>query len=727
MGRRKKKKKTTAAEPVDSRKVLRLFRSGGKPLGVAEIMRALNYKKRHRSALIHELNALVENGKLIRTRGAYGLVERMNLVTGRLQVQRSGVGFVIPEDTRRKDIFISEKNLGDAWHGDRVVAAVVRERRGKNHEGRIVRILKRGRQSLSVVVVRKVEAEVYLCRPTEPRMNFAVLARYDGAQALAVGTLALAAPGDKIDANLWEGAVTAVLGSEEDVAAQEAVTKSNHAVPTDFPEDALAQAARLPEQPDERDFKGRRDLRAMDFVTIDGRTARDFDDAVFVERKGKGRNASGWILWVAIADVSHYVAPNSPLDREALERGNSYYFPLSVEPMFPERLSNGLCSLNPGVDRLAMGARIEFSAKGLPGEAEFFPAVIRSKARLTYGQVKKAVLDKNEGVRGQIAHVVGMLDEAEKLARKLTKRRNERGSLDFELPEPEAKIDASGKVVSVRHKEMHYAHRIIEEFMVAANEAVARHLTALGPACLYRIHPEADPDKLAGLYRVLKKAGQPIAMPEQVSPASLQDLIAQVAGTDLEFLVNRMLLRSMKQARYSPEDEGHFGLASDSYCHFTSPIRRYADLVVHRLLRSSLGDSSLAVPGQGRLRDVADRLYASERKAMEAEREMDRRVAALYLLDHLGEEYEGIVSSIAEYGFRVELTEVSAEGMVRLSSLNDDYYAYFRDRELLVGERTGRAFRLGQKVRVKVADVNLAALEVDFSLVSGARDFKEYV
>ncbi|MBU1612309.1 MAG: VacB/RNase II family 3'-5' exoribonuclease, partial [Proteobacteria bacterium] len=470
------------------------------------------------------------------------------------------------------------------------------------------------------------------------------------------------------------------------------------------------------------DLTGRHDLRDLGLVTIDGRDARDFDDAVHVER-----TKSGWVLHVAIADVSNYVDLGSPLDREAYERGNSYYFPLSVEPMFPEKLSNGLCSLNPGVDRLAMVARIQFTRGGEPRETAFFPAVINSKARLTYGQVKLAVLDRDEETRASIAHVIGMLDTALELARALTEQRTRRGSLDFELPEAEVRIDDKGKVVSVRHKRMHYANRIIEEFMVAANEAVARYLAANGPACLYRIHPEADAEKLETLYKVLRKTGQSIQIPTETDVSALQGLISQVKGTDLEFLVNRMLLRCMKQARYSPEDEGHFGLASDCYCHFTSPIRRYADLVVHRLLKMSLGDTSLPVPGQGKLKDVADRLYVCERKAMEAEREMDRRVACLYLLDHLGEEFDGVLSSIAEYGFRVELQEIPVEGMVRLATLSDDYYAYFRDRELLVGERTGKAYRLGQKVRVKVQDVNLSALEVDFKLISGGRDYKEYV
>jgi ribonuclease R len=731
-----RKRDEAAAEKLDQRRLLTLFGAGRKPLTPAHILRALNLKRTHRGELIAVLDELVAKGRLVRVRSAYGAPEHRETVTGRLQVQRSGVGFVIPDTAPQKqgrqggrkgdplpkaDIFVAEKDLGDAWHGDRVAVAVVRQRRGKNREGRVVRVLERGRTALSVTVVRAEGPGVSLCRPTEPRMYFAVRASHD-AESLQPGTLCLVAPGEKLDHNLWEGRVTAVLGAERDVAAQEAVTKTNHAIPVLFPEAALREAQALPETPAGEDTAARRDLRGLGLVTIDGADARDFDDAVHVERHGKG-----WVLTVAIADVSHYVAPGSALDREALERGNSYYFPRSVEPMFPERLSNGLCSLNPGVDRLAMAARIEFSAQGLPGKAEFFPAVINSKARLTYTQVEAAVIAREPKAREGINHVIDMLDEAERLARKLTAQREKRGSIDFELPEPEVQIDGNGRVVSVKPRKHLYAYRIIEEFMVAANEAVARFLTENGPACLYRIHPEADEEKLVNLYRVLARTGRPVETPSEVTPRALQRLVAQVAGTELEFLVSRLLLRSMKQARYSPEYEGHFGLASEAYCHFTSPIRRYADLAIHRLLKYALGDQSLPVPGPGKLRDIADRLYATERKAMEAEREMDRRVAALHLLDHVGEEYDGVVSFLAEFGFSVELTDVLAEGMVRLATLRDDYYTYWKERELLVGERTGKALRLGDRVRVRVASVNLAALEIELALVSGGADYKTYL
>ncbi len=711
MGKRKKTKGIRVSD-IDVRKVLGLFRANSKDRTVPELMRALNFKKQHRRALVQTLENLVTKGKLVRTRGAYKLTERMQQISGHLQVQRSGIGFVIPDDPRHKDIFISERNFGDAWHNDRVLAAVVRQRCKKNSEGRILRVLSRGQQSLAVLIIKKLEEKKYLCRPTEPRMGFSLLATTELGKQLKPGTLALLIPGDKIDSNLWSGVITTIFGHEQNVCAQEAVTKNNHSIPTAFPEDALQQVHNLPTTPENEDIKKRRDLRSMNFVTIDGQSARDFDDAICVEKQVKG-----WRLWVAIADVSHYVPQGSPLDKEALERGNSYYFPLSVEPMLPEKLSNGLCSLNPNVDRLAMLVCMDFSSHGVLRKSDFFPAVIQSKARLSYEQVNQAVLKRKQDMRQELQHVIEMLDQAELLARKLSTQRKKRGSLDFELPEAEIKINAQGKVLSVCPRQRNYAHSIIEECMIAANEAVAQYLSKIDSPCLYRIHPEADTTKLSRLYKILQKTGLELEEPQIFSPTILQTLIAQVAGTELEFLVNRLLLRSMKQALYRPENEGHFGLASEYYCHFTSPIRRYADLIVHRLLKISLGISNIHTYGQGQLKEIAEKLYATERKAVDAEREMDKRAAALYLTDHLGETFDGVISFMAEYGFWVELIHVAAEGLIRVQSLNNDYYAYFKDREIFVGERTGKSFRLGQKITVQVKDVNLAALEIEFALI----------
>jgi len=728
--RRKQSGPGPAEPPLSPAGLLRLFKEVRRPMSRAEVIRRLKLKKKDKAAVKEMLGELVEQGRLIRIRRGYGLAEAMHCITGRLEIQRGGFGFVVPEDSRRKDVFISQRDLGDAWHGDKVVAAIVRENKGeRNHEGRVVRVLERGRKVLPVKVHKRMRGGEWLCRPTDPRLGFGIIAGLaDPAIEVRPGDIALCAPGERIDPTMWEGEITAYLGPEASIPVQEALVKSNHNIRLRFPSGAQAQAEALPGEPSARDIKGRRDLTGLAFVTIDGATARDFDDAVLVERKGKG-----YVLWVAIADVAHYVAEGTPLDREALERGNSYYFPQSVEPMFPERLSNGLCSLNPGVPRLVMVARMETDETGATRKTELFPAVIRSHARLTYGQVKRGVLEGDSAEAEAIGPVLPMLTLAVELARKINALRTRRGSLDFDLPEAEILFDVHGDTSDIRPKTRHFGHQLIEEFMIAANEAVARFLTERDLPCLFRIHPPADEERLKNLFRLLAQTDPGVTMPKEMTPAALQRLIGSQKGTDKEYVVNRMLLRSMKQAKYSPDNEGHFGLASTEYCHFTSPIRRYADLVVHRLVKAALAPADgppPAIPGRKKLDNVAGHLSGRERAAMDAEREIHKRVMVLFMRDKVGGTFGGVISHITDYGFYVELREVMAEGMVRLSSMDDDYYTYWPKREMLVGERTGQAFKLGQSVEVVLEEASLERLELSFTLKSiadSALDYKDLI
>lgn len=712
------------AEPAT---LLRLLRESKRPLTPEDLLPVLGLHRRKRGMVDEMLHGLEADGKLIRLGRAYALPDRVQLATGRVQTQRSGAAFLILDEPGQPDIFLGQ-DLGGAWNGDRVRVAVTRRAgRGKNAEGRVVEIVQRGRDVLSVRVMRPAGRDVgddaWLCRPTDPRLDFAVLARgVPPEMGLQKGDIALVKPGEQVDSALWEGEMLSRLGPETLAQVQEALTKANHGVPGAFPPDVLAEAAALPAVPAESDFKGRADLRATPFVTIDGASARDFDDAVFVARRGKGFD-----LWVAIADVSHYVPPAGALDREAYERGNSYYFPSSVEPMFPTALSNGLCSLNPRVPRLSVAVRMKMGPDGSRGEAEVMNAVIQSHARLTYSRARDVCVDKMERARGELAaesgqDVVDMLDAAEELARKMRKIRIARGSLDFDLPEGEVVFDPAGQPVAVRPKARHFAHQLIEEFMIAANEAVSEFLAANALPCLYRVHAEPDREKLETLYNLLarldgarapKRAKADRFTNDDFTPEALGRLLASVAGTEREFLVHRMVLRSMKQARYQPENEGHYGLASESYAHFTSPIRRYADLVVHRLVKVALGDKELAVPGFKRLAEIGQHLSATERVAMEAERECQKRYVCMVLKSHVGEMFDGVVAGITEYGFWVELPAVMAEGFIRLANLRDDYYGYIKEREMLLGSRTGRVFRLGQPMRARLTDVSLDRLEID--------------
>ncbi len=724
----RKKRKTSAATGkagLNKDVVLRLFKEQRRPLSRAEVVRRLHLSKKHKPEVKNILKELTREGALVRIRRAYGLAGAMHLVSGRLEMTRSGVGFVVPDDVRRKDIFISQKNLNGAWHGDRVSCAVVREARGgRNHEGRIVRILERGRDLLPVKVFKELGDDDWAARPTDPLLDFGLIVSAPEGMELQRGDIVLCEPGEQLDPLMWEGELVERLGPETDVRVQEALVKSNHSIRIRFPDDVLHEAEQLPQQPDEDDFRGREDLRSLPFVTIDGATAKDFDDAVFVERDGKG-----YRLWVAIADVAHYVQEGSPLDREALERGNSYYFPLSVEPMFPERLSNGLCSLNPDVPRLTMAVCMELSAKGVVKSARMFNAVIRSHARLTYGQIRDAVLQRDNSARKSIEpDLLPMLDLCEELARKINALRSGRGSLDFELPEPRADISDDGEIRGFGATQRHFGHQIIEEFMIAANEAVARFLVEEGLPCLFRVHPEASEEKLDNLFRFLSLTDPDMTRPKEITPKALQELISKVSGTPKEFVVNRLLLRSMKQAKYSPVNEGHFGLASECYCHFTSPIRRYADLVVHRLVKIAIGGNG-AIPGGKLLLKIAGNLSSRERCAMDAEREIYRRLMVLFMKDQEGQRFSAVVSQIMDFGFRVELSDVMAEGIIRLSSLDDDYYAYWRHREMLVGERTGRAFTIGQQVSVVLEYADLERLELNFELDSAqsSTDYKNLI
>ncbi|AAS96939.1 ribonuclease R [Nitratidesulfovibrio vulgaris] len=710
------KDKTSRKAPMGSGRdaLMQAFREAQRPLRLDMLLRILGLHRKEKRTLEESLEALQAEGRILRLRGgAWGLTDHMKMVTGTLQVQRTGMGFVLPEDRRRTDIYVHPTQMGEAWHGDKVVVVLLPGGRGRNPEGRIVRILERGLKEMPARVVKRMGRQGLLCRAADARIKVHFLVDVTGLEGKPQkDDILVVSPGERVEDGLWAATAVRHLGSEDDVSVQERLVKINHGVPTEFPVPVLEEAATLPPAPGGGDFADRIDLRHMEFVTIDGARARDFDDAICVEEQGKG-----WRLWVAIADVSHYVRPGSAMDREALERSNSYYFPQSVEPMLPEALSNGLCSLNPRVPRLAMVAEIYFFGEGSPGKCKFYPAVIESKARLTYGQVNRALLLGDEEERLVLRPVLPMLEQAEKLARVLHQRRRERGSLDFDLPEPEIAFNIYGETVDIRRKVRHFGHQIVEEFMIAANEAVARFLTEKEADFLYRVHPEPEPEKLSALFKVL--AGTDIAqgLPREASAGALQTVLQKAHGSAQEFLISRLTLRTMMQARYSPEHEGHFGLASACYCHFTSPIRRYADLVVHRALKRALGGDPGPTPAGGKLVAIADQLSQHERKAMEAEREILKRLTVLLLRSRVGETLTGVISSILDFGFFVELNEVLADGMVRLSSLDDDYYAFIPERQELRGERTGRTFRLGQQVKVRLADVNVGRLEVNLELV----------
>lgn len=695
---------------LNQKKVLRHFKAMNKPLSLREIRVGLNLEKKEIRRLKDVLRNMQKEGRIFKAGKTYCLVDELPVVKAVLEVQRSGVGFAVPFDQRRRDIFIHPKNFNEAWHGDTVLVSVLPGTRGKSPEGRVVRIVERAVKHLPAKIIKNVGRGLFLARPADSKLDFSFILE-DAQKELDPGTMVLAEPEEQMESRLWAGKLVRVLGAEDDLAVQEEVVKQNHQVPEEFPSGVLKEAASLPEKPGRLDLQSRTDLSGLPFVTIDGSKAKDFDDAICVET---GRE--GYILHVAIADVSHYVPQGSRLDTEALARGNSYYFPLSVEPMFPEKLSNGLCSLNPDTPRLVMVCRMHFSGKGVREKAEFFPAVIRSHMRLTYSQVNRALYLQDTQTRDQLGAVLPMLETADRLARLLLAGRRKRGSIDFDLPEPEIMQNIRDGSLEIRAKARNFAHQIIEEFMLTANEAVAAFLEEKEALFLYRIHPPADRDKLDALFKLLSTTDLGPRLPRERDPKSLQVLLDTARESDLEFLVNRLVLRSMMQAKYSPVNEGHFGLASDCYCHFTSPIRRYADLVVHRALKQVLGIDVAVRPRMKSLKKIGESLSSLERRAMDAEREILKRATIIFLKDKTGQSYSGIIASITDFGFWVELTDIMAEGMVRLSTLSDDYYVFRQEKQDLLGRRTGRRFHLGQRVQVVLQNVNLDRLEVDLVL-----------
>lgn len=706
-----------------------------RPMRVDGILRVMGLARRAKGDLEAMLTTLAEQGRLLRLRGGlWARPEALKHIVGRFSSLRDGGGFVTPmrpanegennrdsrlEFTGARDVYIPAAQTGEAWHQDIVrVALSPGAARGPSPEGRIIEVVERGLAEIPAHAAHRTGNTLF-CRPADARLNvnFSVeLAA--GETPPQPGTLVLLAPQQRLASDLWTARIVGDYGREDDVAVQEELVKLNHEVPRDFPAGVLAEAQQLPAGPTAEDIHDREDVRHLPLVTIDGADARDFDDAVQVEDRPGG----GWLLRVAIADVSHYVRPRGSgstgaLDAEALARGNSWYFPKSVEPMLPEVLSNGLCSLRPDVDRLAMLAEIPFTAQGKPGKPRFAQVVMRSAARLTYDQVKACMLDNDaaalaalrENPRGE--EVITMLQRAFALYAALRDARRQRGSLDFDLPEADSRLDEAGRVVWMGHRMRHDAHRLIEEFMIAANEAVARHLRDAGMPFLYRVHPLPDPERLESLFDTLAGVGMQ-DLPPRPDAAAMQGILARVQGTDQEFLVNRLCLRAMPQARYQPFNEGHFGLASQAYCHFTSPIRRYADLLTHRSLKTSLGIGVGALPAGQKLLRIGDQINRRERAAMACEREMDRRMGCLALLPRVGEHFKGMVAGVTDFGIFVELANMPVEGMIRIDDLGDDWYDFDPHTMSLVGQRSGVMWRMGQSLEVALAEVNLGRLEI---------------
>lgn len=694
-----------------------LIKRQKRPLKLDAIYRILHIPRQANRVLMEVLEELARNGKLIRLPGGVWVcTNTLKRAIGKFQSLGHGGGIVIPDSDKTEEIFIPAQHTGDAWHKDLVEVALTPGSHGR--QGKILRVIER-RQKEVTARIEKIDSGSILCKAADRRLKASFTVAMDSGapidKKLRPGLLVALQPAEKIGSDLWQASLINIFGAEDKIQVQESLVKANHQVPGEFPALALKQAAMLPSQPDSLDCAGREDMRAIPFVTIDGADARDFDDAIHVEK-----TPDGYILRVAIADVSYYVRPDKrdgSLDQEALKRGNSWYFPQSVEPMLPKTLSNGLCSLRPNEERLAMLVEMPFDMKGNPGKPRFAPVVMQSAGRLIYDDVARLFASNFRDTSGERPEIIAMLKDAFPLYKLLAGRRRVRGTLEFELPEPAYTFDENGRLERMGKVERNDAHLLIEEFMIAANEAVASFLEKKKIPFLYRCHPAPEPMKVEKLVETLASASLEI-LPADIKPEAFDDpktfqrILAKAKGTPEDYVVNRLCLRSMSQARYQPENVGHFGLASKSYCHFTSPIRRYADLMTHRALKHCLGQPEPIITDSEILAETGEDLNKTERAALECEREMARRMGCLAMKEHEGESFSGVISGVTDFGLFVELDEIPTEGMIRLESLGNDWFNLDQTRQMLVGERTGTIWRLGQPIKVKVNSVDLDRLEI---------------
>ncbi len=741
-----------------------------------QLVRELRLQGEKRDSLEDSLDRLTDKGLLAELRSGHFIATGTNpeYVAGRLSVHRDGFGFLIPDtplpESVRGDIFLPPGEAAKGMHGDRALVHVSRFGGEGRAEGEILRILRRAH--ITVVGEFRVRKRGNFVAPSDDRIQQWIEipeGLEKPARELSVDRVGTDLParvdsieemdGMIVNVEILEfpengeqavGRVTEVLGYPDDFGVDVEIIIRKHHLPHEFPDDVIRQAREMPRETSATELAERHDFRALDIVTIDGETARDFDDAVWVEYLPNGNFA----LQVHIADVGHYVRPDSPIDREALFRGTSVYFPDRAVPMLPVELSTDICSLRPQEDRLVLSALLEIDRQGETVARQFTRGVIRSAERMTYTDVFR-VLEGDASLRERYARLVGRFELMRELALILNRKRTRRGSIDFDMPETNIELDLSGQMTGVTRGERNIAHRLIEEFMLAANEAVASHLETSGLASLYRIHEPPDGKRLMDFEEIAAHFGyslgigalpvkkfniserrphsrsggrkgvgrQPrreIVMPQaiDVSSRNYQRLIQKIAGKPEERILSYLMLRSLKQARYSNDNEGHFALAAAAYTHFTSPIRRYPDLVVHRILTRQLaGESPLYQ--EAVLRELGTDTSFTERRAADAERELIEWKKAKFMEERVGEEFDALIISTTKHGFFVELTDLFVEGLVPLETLGSDYFRYHENGRQLIGERTRKVYAIGDRLRVRLDRADPVDKKLQFGVITG--------
>ena len=685
------------------------------PMKLKELAILLQVPKEQRSELKAVMDALEAEGKVhVSQKGKY-LKGAGRTLRGVYQAHPRGFGFVTIEG-ETDDIFIPEKETNGALHGDMVEILLTASPEGKRKEGKIVKIAERGTAKI-VGLYQVAKGKHYgFVIPDNQRFLQDIFVPEERAKGAVDGhkvVVELTSYGS--DNAKPEGKIVEILGHVNDPGVDIMSIVKSYDLPVEFPEKVMNQAERVPEEVSDADMAGRKDLREWVMVTIDGEDAKDLDDAVSLTRTEDGKN---WILGVHIADVANYVQERSALDREALHRGTSVYLADRVIPMLPHRLSNGICSLNAGVDRLAMSCIMTVDAKGDVIDHEICESVIRVNERMSYTSVKKILEDHDEEETTRYLELVPMFEEMEQLAGILRNRRHQRGSIDFDFPESKIMLDEEGHPMEIRSYDRNVATKIIEDFMLLANETVAEEYYWREIPFVYRVHETPDEDKIKKLAILINNFGYSLHISDEVRPGQIQKLLAKIQGTPQETMISRLALRSMKQARYTPENDGHFGLAARYYTHFTSPIRRYPDLQIHRIIKDDLRgrmNEKKMEHYQTILPEVTRQASETERRAEEAERETIRLKKAEYMEAHIGEVFEGVISGITNWGIYVELSN-TIEGLVHVANMYDDHYDYYEDRYEMVGEHTGKTYKLGETVYVRVIDADCLTRTIDFEM-----------
>ena len=696
------KSRKSAAPAGYASAVLEELNQAAMPLMPDELVERLGLGKRERTAFEAALTVLEATGRIVKNRaGAVLAAKKLSLLSGRVEGHRDGHGFLVP-DEGGESVFLSSPEMRQVLHGDRASVKVTgRDPRGRP-AGEIVDVLERGNRR----VVGRLHAEhgVLFLVPEDRRIAQDILvppAEVGKAKAGQVVTVELVSQPSKHAQPI--GRVAEILGNTEDPGMEIEIALRKFDLPYEFSKKALTQTKGLPDTVREEDAAGRKDLRKLPLVTIDGETAKDFDDAVHAVREGKG-----FRLWVAIADVSNYVRHGDSLDADAKERGTSVYFPRRVIPMLPEKLSNGLCSLNPEVDRLAMVCEMAITPKGAVARYEFYPAVIRSQARLTYTEVWK-MLSESKATPGR-EPVLPHLETLHAVFKVLLQARELRGAIDFDSVETRMEFDARGKIARIVPEQRNEAHRLIEECMLAANVCAGDFLVDRGQPVLFRVHDVPAPEKVVMLRAFLAELGLNLGGGDKPRPKDYSELLAKIRQRPDFTLLQTILLRSLKQAVYSPDNAGHFGLAFEAYVHFTSPIRRYPDLLVHRAIKACIANKKYdGIDWE----DLGRHCSETERRADDASRDVENWLKCHYMQDRVGEVFEGRVTGVTGFGIFVTLDEYFVDGLVHISELGRDYFQFDQARHVLLGERTGKRYRLADRMKVKLVRVDLETRKMD--------------